>query len=871
MKKLYIILLFFVMASNYAQTKGITYQAVIMNTQGNQSAAAGTRNVPLANQSICMLFKFVDEFSDVEYQETIQTQTDQFGMVNLIIGSGNQTGGYASSFKTIVWNSLNKNLVVSINAQGSCSTYVEISNQPFHYVPFSLFAQNAENINGVVAIENGGTNATTVIDARTNLEVNNVDNTTDLEKPISKLAQLSLDTKEILANKSVDVAVDGASNTKYPTVKAVKDYVDAQENTIALTTEINNRIAADLTKANLASPTFTGTVAGIDKTMVGLSNVDNTADADKPVSAATQTALDLKVDKAVGKGLSSEDYSTVEKTKLAAITGTNTGDQDLSGYATNTDLASKIDKVAGKGLSTEDYSTVEKTKLAAITGTNTGDQDLSSFATNSNLDLKANLASPTFTGTVAGIDKTMVGLPNVDNTADADKPVSAYTQTALDLKVDKVVGKGLSSEDYSTVEKTKLAAITGTNTGDQDLSGYATNTNLDLKVDKEGGKGLSTEDYSTVEKTKLAAITGTNTGDQDLSGYATNSNLDLKANLASPTFTGTVTATSFKVEDGTASQFLKADGTLDGSTYLTSTAGTNFVDLTFNQTISGEKTFNNDITANGLTIGKGLGQNDQNTAVGSGALGSSNADGTRNTAIGFFAMKEYIGTSFDNNTAVGYFNMIGLTTGGGNTSIGAETMFHIASGNNNTGIGNQSLIDIEGDNNVGVGKRAGDGLVSGSNNTFLGTDSRTTSIGSSISNATAIGYGAIVETDNTIQLGNTDVNLINTSANVAAASYIKLGGTSSQYLMADGSVLAVQVSAVEIADEFSATAEQTDFNLSKAPSGNCKVKMFVNGIRVSNASYSWAGTVLTYNSINNGGYDLSLNDRIQFDYYTETP
>lgn len=47
-------------------------------------------------------------------------------------------------------------------------------------------------------------------------------------------------------------------------------------------------------KANLASPTFTGTVNGITKTMVGLGNVDNTTDANKPVSTATQTALDLK-------------------------------------------------------------------------------------------------------------------------------------------------------------------------------------------------------------------------------------------------------------------------------------------------------------------------------------------------------------------------------------------------------------------------------------------------------------------------------------------------------------------------------------------------------------------------------------------------
>jgi hypothetical protein len=48
------------------------------------------------------------------------------------------------------------------------------------------------------------------------------------------------------------------------------------------------------------------------------------------------------------------------------------------------------------------------------------------------LDLKANLATSTFTGTVSGIDKAMVGLGNVDNTSDANK-LNA-TQTALDLK-----------------------------------------------------------------------------------------------------------------------------------------------------------------------------------------------------------------------------------------------------------------------------------------------------------------------------------------------------------------------------------------------------------------------------------------------------
>jgi hypothetical protein len=47
-------------------------------------------------------------------------------------------------------------------------------------------------------------------------------------------------------------------------------------------------------KAPINSPTFTGTVSGITKAMVGLGSVDNTSDANKPVSTAQATAIALK-------------------------------------------------------------------------------------------------------------------------------------------------------------------------------------------------------------------------------------------------------------------------------------------------------------------------------------------------------------------------------------------------------------------------------------------------------------------------------------------------------------------------------------------------------------------------------------------------
>ena len=47
-------------------------------------------------------------------------------------------------------------------------------------------------------------------------------------------------------------------------------------------------------KAPLASPTCNGTVNGITKSKVGLGNVDNTSDSNKPMSSAAQGALNNK-------------------------------------------------------------------------------------------------------------------------------------------------------------------------------------------------------------------------------------------------------------------------------------------------------------------------------------------------------------------------------------------------------------------------------------------------------------------------------------------------------------------------------------------------------------------------------------------------
>jgi hypothetical protein len=74
--------------------------------------------------------------------------------------------------------------------------------------------------------------------------------------------------------------------------------------------------------------------------------------------------------------------------------------------------------------------------------------------------------------------------------------------------------------------------------------------------------------------------------------------------------------------------------------------------------------------------------------------------------------------------------------------------------------------------------------TTGSENTAIGS---TTSVSAGKSNSTAIGYGATVSVDNTIQLGNTSVTDVKTSGKVTASQFVVSGGTATQVLMANGS------------------------------------------------------------------------------------
>ncbi|WP_396138257.1 collagen-like protein [Flavobacterium sp.] len=142
MKKLLFFLLF-VTFPLFSQTNGINYQAVIYSPTGQQLPGANNQKFPLSNKTICLLFSIIDSNNVTEYAEKIVITTDRYGVVNHLIGSGTQVGGYATNFNGILWNSTAKNLKVELDILANCSDYTFLSNEPFTYVPFALYAANA--------------------------------------------------------------------------------------------------------------------------------------------------------------------------------------------------------------------------------------------------------------------------------------------------------------------------------------------------------------------------------------------------------------------------------------------------------------------------------------------------------------------------------------------------------------------------------------------------------------------------------------------------------------------------------------------------------------------------------------------------------
>jgi len=110
--------------------QGINYQCIVRNNQTGD---------PVINQTVTLLFSIRNGSPNgsVDYQEKHVGSTNEFGLINLVIGRGQPQ---VNTFTAINWSAGSKFLTVLIET--SPNVFDEIGNSELLSVPFALYAQN---------------------------------------------------------------------------------------------------------------------------------------------------------------------------------------------------------------------------------------------------------------------------------------------------------------------------------------------------------------------------------------------------------------------------------------------------------------------------------------------------------------------------------------------------------------------------------------------------------------------------------------------------------------------------------------------------------------------------------------------------------
>ena len=217
MKKI-ICLLIFLNSINfiYSQRTGISYQALILNSYAEELPGYNNPRSPLVNKDICLEFAIIDDTNSTEYTETQTVRTDAYGMVNLIIGTGNQVGGSANSWKDIVWNEKSKKLKVSLDVKAACSNFIQISVQELTAVPFALYSPHEQQIYLIkpsnegsgFKCPNGGVKIEFGLDTNSNLILDNF----EIDQHLTKYVCNGDDGMNSLVRTKVEAAGSNCAN-----------------------------------------------------------------------------------------------------------------------------------------------------------------------------------------------------------------------------------------------------------------------------------------------------------------------------------------------------------------------------------------------------------------------------------------------------------------------------------------------------------------------------------------------------------------------------------------------------------------------------------------------------------------------------------
>jgi hypothetical protein len=719
--------------------------------------------------------------------EQYEANTDETGVFNISLGNGKRIGGTATNLTNIDWamGPYFLSLKIAITPRAPIPNWdytkewIDLGATPFGTVPYALYAGSAAGLNDKLSISD--TSSMLAIYAK-------VQAIKSLETNVNtKIA--STDTAAMLApyKKMVNELI--ASNITSLTADMINNALDSKVNLI----DSNNLY---VTPSQLAAKTFD--ISPINKSIATKLSL---ADSINRYITPTQLAASIFDPTEIINYIATK----ADSSKMTVLLNQKANASDISNS-----LSNKVN------LADSNSKYVTPTQLAAKTF------DISPI--NISISNKLNLA-----------DSTNTYVTPTQLAANAFDPTEIIN--TLEIKVDKIIGKELSSNNYTNAEKAKLATTSGINTGDQDLTSLATIPNLNLK--------LNSSDTSAMLSTRFNRDT-----------ISLSDRINIKANSSDVTKGLNLKLNSLDTTAMLSDRFKRDTTALSNRINLKA----NNVDVVNNLALKANSTdVANDLAlkANATDVINGL-----NLKLNSSDTAAMLSDRFKRDTIALSNRINLKSNSIDvvNDLAL-KANSLDVTNSlalkANSTDVSNELALKqatITAGTTSQFYRGDKTWQTISYSTIGAAPSAGSSSINS-----VGTVTSGVWNGTTIAVANG-GTGATTLSANGILIGN-GTSAVTTVAPSTNGNVLTSNGTS--WISSTPSVSLIR----EVANEFTATTAQTSFTLTQTPSVNSKVKMYINGVRISNTAYSVSGVTLTYNGTYNGVYSLTTGDRIQFDYY----